>query len=164
MLNIVTYPDPLLRKTSQNVANIAGQETSGLIKEMKETMIKADGAGLAAPQIGQNINIVVINFPAGAAALINPRVLWKNWFKSNMIDEGCLSFPKIFGLVKRPRIIIVKYRNEQGQLKLVKFSGLLATVVQHEIDHLRGILFIDRIIKFSSGEKYLHELEQKNQP
>jgi len=158
-MRIINYPNKILREKSKNIKQISSSKIQGFIPLFIDLMIKHDGIGLSAPQVGLNINLIAVNFQEGVKVLINPRICWKNWFKKNVIEEGCLSFPGIFGFVKRPFSVWVKYRDAEGKIMLEKFSGLAATVVQHEIDHLRGVLFIDKIIKFTRGEKYFQSLK-----
>ncbi|MBU1131273.1 peptide deformylase [Patescibacteria group bacterium] len=160
MFEIIEYPNKLLRKKSGNIKQISSKEVQQFIPELIETMIKKDGLGLAAPQVGKNINIIAVRMDSGSHVFINPAILWKNWFKKNVIEEGCLSFPGIFGLIKRPRTIWIKYYQPDGKLKIVKLSGLSSVIFQHEIDHLRGILFIDKIFKYIKGEDIIKELKQ----
>lgn len=115
---------------------------------MKETMYKENGVGLAAPQVGILKRIIVIDVGEGCFALINPEILET---KGEYVDiEGCLSIPGNQGEVRRPEYVKVKGLNEKGQEVILEGSGLLARAFCHEIDHLDGILFIDKIIK---GEK-----------
>jgi peptide deformylase len=110
---------------------------------MKKTMLEKDGVGLAAPQIGKNIRLIVINTQDGPIAVFNPRFLSKSFFKE-WGEEGCLSVPDVFGEVKRHKKIVCEYTDETGIKATVSAQGLLARVLQHEIDHLDGILFIDK--------------------
>ena len=109
-------------------------------------MIKADGIGLAAPHINQHIRIIAINIDNYNQILINPKIVSKSWSK-NIMEEGCLSVPNVYGKVKRHQSISVEYLDRQGVFHKNKFNHLAARVIQHEIDHLDGILFIDKIIK-----------------
>ena len=158
MLEIVKYPNKILRRRSKKVADFSDLAIRELIPKMLETMRLADGLGLAAPQINQSLRIIVINSKNGPEALINPKVVWKSFFKKQVFEEGCLSFPGIFGLVRRYYWIILKYQDQNGQSQKIKVHGLLATVLQHELDHLSGILFIDKILKFTKGESKVKEL------
>jgi peptide deformylase len=144
-MNIITYPNPILKQKSQeiNTEQILDKNFQHFIKDMKKTMLKKDGIGLAAPQIGKNIRIFTINTDDGSQAFINPKILKKSWRKSIM-EEGCLSVPNVYKKIKRPVKISVKYLDEQGKKHKVKISGLIAKVFQHEFDHLEGILIIDK--------------------
>jgi len=161
MLEIVKYPDQILRRKGKKVTNFFSAEIKEFIENLKETMFFKDGLGLAAPQVGQSVNIVVIRVSRESKILINPRIVWKSLFKKNIFEEGCLSFPNIYGLVKRPKVVWLKYRDQNGKIKLTKFQELLSTVVQHEVDHLRGRLFIDRMFKCTKGENKLKELQRQ---
>ena len=157
-MNIVEYPRKILRQKTKKVTNIADSDFQLFLKEMTEIMLKEDGIGLAATQVNSNLRVTVIKMKDGAEVMINPKICWKALIKKNIVDEGCLSFPGIFGLVKRPFWIIVKYQDKTGQLKKIKAEGLLSTVIQHELDHLKGVLFIDKIFKYTKGEKKAKEL------
>ena len=113
-------------------------------RELGKTMIKTDGAGLAAPQIGKSIRLAVINSKDGPICLINPKITRKSWARE-LGQEGCLSIPGIFGQVKRHKKITVAYYNQAGKKIKQVAQGLMARVMQHEIDHLDGILFIDKM-------------------
>lgn len=110
---------------------------------MAKTMIKSDGVGLAAPQIGKNIRLIVINTKSGKIAMINPKIKSKSLLKE-WKEEGCLSVPDTFGLVKRNKKVACAYYDLAGNKQKITGEGLLARVIQHEIDHLDGILFIDK--------------------
>lgn len=158
MLEIAKYPNKILRQQTKKVADPKALAIRELIPRMLETMRLADGLGLAAPQINQSLRIIVINSKDGPQVLINPKVVWKSFFKKQVFEEGCLSFPGIFGLVRRYCWIILKYQDQEGQFKKIKVQGLLATVIQHELDHLSGILFIDKVLKYTKGESKVKEL------
>lgn len=106
-------------------------------------MARSDGVGLAAPQIGQNIALAVINSKDGAFCLINPKIIKKSWARE-LGQEGCLSVPGIFGKVRRHKKITLIYLDREGKKIKLTAQGLMARVLQHEIDHLNGILFIDK--------------------
>lgn len=144
-MNIITHPNPILRKKSQeiNPEQISDKDFQNFIQDMKTTMLKKDGIGLAAPQVGKNIQIFTINTDDGPRAFINPKILKKSWRKSTM-EEGCLSVPNVYLPVKRSVKISVKYLDDQGKPQKHSISGLMARVFQHEFDHLEGILIIDK--------------------
>ncbi len=146
MLKIITQPNPILRKKSQAVKDILAQKIQELIPQMAETMVNHDGAGLAAPQIGKNIRLITVNHKDRVLAIINPKITKKSFLKE-WGEEGCLSVPDKFGEVKRSKSIIIEYIDEKNNQKILKAPGLLARVIQHEIDHLDGILFIDKARK-----------------
>jgi len=144
-LKIITQPNPILRKKSVKIdfKNIDAIKFRQLASALLNTMLKADGAGLAAPQIGQNIRLIAINIQNGSFCLINPKITKKSWAKI-WDSEGCLSVPGVYGKVRRHKKITCSYLTENGQPKSITAEGLLARVIQHEIDHLDGILFIDK--------------------
>ena len=117
------------------------QKLWDLLDDMAETMYKANGVGLAAPQVGQSIQVVVIDVGEGLLELINPTIIRK---EGTEIDtEGCLSVPEIYGEVERAAKVSVEYLNRRGKRHRITATGLLARCLQHEIDHLHGRLFID---------------------
>ncbi|HTW96556.1 MAG TPA: peptide deformylase [Candidatus Methylomirabilis sp.] len=145
VLNIITLPDPTLRKKSTKVEEnkITGKDLQELAADLSKTMAKNDGVGLAAPQVGRNIRLIAVNTKTGPILLFNPKIIKKSLLKE-WGEEGCLSVPLIFGDVKRHKKIMCVFCNLQGKEDKIKASGLLARVIQHEIDHLDGILFIDK--------------------
>lgn len=152
MLDIIKYPNKILRIRSKRVKNILTGEIQELAKELKETMVTADGLGLSANQINKDLRMLAINHQDGPQIVINPFIYWKSW-KKNEAEEGCLSFPGVFGLVWRSKKIRFFYRDEKNRLRHLVATELLARVLQHEIDHLNGILFIDKITKYIRGEE-----------
>jgi len=110
---------------------------------MARTMKEKDGVGLSAPQIRQNIRLITVNTKEGPVHMINPKIKRKSW-KKEWGEEGCLSVPDVFGEVKRNYKITYAYLDKKGQTKKTWATGLMARVIQHEIDHLDGILFIDK--------------------
>lgn len=143
MLKIIINPNPILRKKSQNVTDVLSDKIQKLIPEMIETMKAKDGVGLAAPQVGENIRLLVVGYKDKDLAIINPKILKKSILKE-WDEEGCLSIPNKYGQVRRHKNITLKYLNEKGEEETLKANGLLARIIQHEIDHLDGILFIDK--------------------
>ncbi len=153
MLKIITIPDPILKKKTELIKKFDPM-LKKLAAEMIETCSQADGIGLAAPQIGKSIRFCIINLKQmGLApfALVNPKIVKKSWKKVEM-EEGCLSVPGVFGIVKRPENIKVDAQNLQGVQSSFQANGLLARVIQHEVDHLDGILFTSKIIKATTGK------------
>ena len=141
---IRTYDDDILRKKSRMVDEI-NPRILLLVKDMKETMYKSKGIGLAAPQVGILKRIVVIDIGDGPIALINPEIVE---MKGSQIDnEGCLSIPGVQKNVDRPETVKVKALSENGEEIVINGEGLLARAFCHEIDHLDGILFIDKAIE-----------------
>jgi peptide deformylase len=109
-------------------------------------MIQEDGIGIAAPQVGESIRLVIINQKDKPLIMINPRIITKS-IRTEIAEEGCLSVPGVFGMVKRAKKIKATALDASGKQYVLKAEGLLARVIQHEVDHLNGILFIDKMIK-----------------
>jgi len=143
MLKILTLPDPILRRKSQPVADVSAEEIQELIPQMIETMLRKDGVGLAAPQVGKNIRLIVVHVKDDTLTLINPRIAKRSIIKE-WGEEGCLSVPGKYGEVRRCKKITIKYLDSKGKPHQLVAQGLLARVIQHENDHLDGILFIDK--------------------
>lgn len=141
--NIRTIGDDVLRKKCKSVEEI-NDRTRTLVKDMIETMYEADGVGLAAPQVGILKRIVVIDVGEGPVVLINPEILKKEG--SYMDTEGCLSVPGEQGEVERPLKLTVKALNELGEKVEYNAEELFARAVCHELDHLDGVLFVDKVI------------------
>ena len=147
---ILIIPDPLLRKVSEPVSSV-NTEIKNLMDDMLETMYAAPGIGLAAVQIGVLKRIIVIDLSKDGEKknplfIVNPEIT----FKSNELisyEEGCLSIPNQFAEVKRPSSCKVNFLDYNGKKKEINADGLLATCIQHEVDHLDGILFIDYLSK-----------------
>ena len=142
--SIMNYQaDDILRKKARSVENVNSRIRS-LLEDMAETMYHADGAGLAAPQVGILRRLVVLDIGAGLIKLINPVIVEADGEQQE--QEGCLSIPGIYGEVKRPEKVTVKAFDENGKPFDLRGTGLLARALCHEIDHLDGILFIDKAI------------------
>jgi peptide deformylase len=140
--NIMNYQkDDILRKKSRVVEKIDGRILS-ILDDMAETMYQANGAGLAAVQVGILKRLVVIDAGEGLINLINPEIV--SSYGEQQETEGCLSIPGIYGTVKRPVQVEVSALNENGDSVVLKGTGLLARAFCHEIDHLNGILFVDK--------------------
>ena len=139
--NIIKAPDELLRKKSRPVDKI-DQKILTLLDDMAETMYAADGVGLAAPQVGVSRRIVVIDVGEGLIELINPVITKREG--SVVGGEGCLSVPNFEGEVERAEYIECEFFDRKGKRMKLASDGILAIAVQHELDHLDGILFIDK--------------------
>ena len=139
---IVIYPDPILRKKSEHVGKI-DKGIKELIEDMAETMYASRGIGLAAIQIGVLKCVISVNVGEGLNILINPEIL-ENEGETQM-EEGCLFLPEVMVEVKRSEKVKVKGLNEKGEEVVINAEGLLARALQHEIDHLNGILIIDKV-------------------
>ena len=145
ILNIRKLGDPILRSEAKKVDNIS-DKTTKLIDNMIETMYSEDGVGLAAPQIGVLKRIIVADTGEELIEIINPEIIEKDGEK--IAEEGCLSIPDQKGKVKRAAKIKVKGKTKKGAILNREAEGLLARIIQHEIDHLNGVLFIDKIEDF----------------
>lgn len=160
-LRIRTYGDPVLRKTSAKIA-VVDDKIKSLAKLMVVTMRKAEGVGLAAPQIGENIRLVVLELPPSKntnrilskgemellpkmpIALVNPEIV-PTTNEQVTSEEGCLSVPKLYGPVTRPAKIMLTATNLSGASLHFECAGFLAKAIQHEVDHLNGVLFPDKL-------------------
>ena len=140
ILDIKKAGDVVLKQQAQPVARI-DKKIRTLLDDMAETMYKANGVGLAAPQVGESIQVVVIDVGEGLIELVNPEIVRMEGAETD--SEGCLSVPEIYGDVERAAKVSVKYLNRQGKNHRITATGLLARCLQHEIDHLHGRLFID---------------------
>lgn len=149
-LTVLHEPNPILRKVSVALtdAEIRDTKTQGLIDELMVTMIDENGVGIAAPQVGICRRIIIVEAPSGVVAYINPEITSRS-IRTVASVEGCLSVPGVSGVVKRHSSVKVKAKNRDGEEVEVKANGLLAIIFQHEIDHLDGILFIDRATKLN---------------
>ena len=148
--DILIIPDTRLRLTSEPVKDI-DKGVRALVDDMFETMYAAPGIGLAAIQIGVAQRVVTMDLAKKddekePQIFINPEILWTSE-ETSIYDEGCLSIPEYYEEVERPAQVKVRYMDLDGKTQEVAANGLLATVLQHEIDHINGILFIDHISK-----------------
>ncbi len=151
---ILTEPDPFLRQKSKNVETV-NDEIRSLMDDMLETMYDAPGIGLAAIQIGVPKRVIVIDLSKQGEKknplyFVNPKILIKSKNDATY-EEGCLSVPNQFAEISRPDTCNVKYLDYDGNEKILKAEGLLATCIQHEMDHLEGILFIDYLSKLKKS-------------
>ena len=143
LLEITKLGEEILRKTAEPVQEI-NDEIRQLAEDMFETMIEADGVGLACPQVGKNLRMfVVIADDDIRRVFINPEII-KTSEELGDYDEGCLSIPKVYETIRRPIKVTVQAFNEKGKPFTLDADGLLARIIQHENDHLNGIMFIDR--------------------
>ena len=146
ILDIKENPDPVLRQKNAKIKDVSTPEIQTLILNMTETMHEAKGVGLAASQVGVNLRLCLIEVEEKLYVLVNPKITAKSR-KKILSDEGCLSFPGIFLPISRAAQVQVRYLDQTGTAQKIKADGLLARALQHEIDHLDGVLFIDRIKK-----------------
>lgn len=143
--NIRTLGDEILRQNSRIVEKIDDRILL-LLKDMADTMYENNGAGLAAPQIGILKRLVVIDMGEGLIKLINPEIIETEGVQE--VTEGCLSIPGKWGKLKRPATVKVKALNEHGEEIIITGEGEFAKCLCHEIDHLNGVLFIDKVTEF----------------
>ena len=162
ILEILRYPHPTLKKKSLTIQKI-DQKIRLLVQDMAATMYAAPGVGLAAPQVGHSLRVVVIDVnradePKNLLVLINPEIIAEEgectW------EEGCLSVPDFNEEVKRRKMVVVRYQDLEGQKKEIAGDELLAIALQHEIDHLDGVLFIDHLSPLKR-ELYRKKLEKE---
>jgi peptide deformylase len=148
--DILVLPDKRLRLTSEPIEAV-DRDLRALIDDMFETMYAAPGIGLAAIQVGVARRLVTMDLakkddPPNPQVFINPEIVWFSDEK-NTYEEGCLSIPEYYEEVERPRAVRVKFLDRDGKAQEIEADGLLATCLQHEIDHTNGVLFIDHISK-----------------
>ena len=147
LLEILQAPHPVLKTKAKPVARV-DDGLRRLAADMFETMYKAPGIGLAAPQVGVSERLIVLDVAdgdeRGPMTLVNPEIVWRSSDRATA-EEGCLSLPGHFADVTRPQQLKVSYLTEQGLERQLEAEGLLARCVQHEIDHLDGILFVDHL-------------------
>jgi peptide deformylase len=148
LLEIYKYPNNILRSVAQDVQSIT-PEIREKAEDMVHTMLESKGAGLAGPQVGYSWRIVAVNLSAALGPqgspiiMINPKITTAS-SKTEIGREGCLSLPKEFYQVERHSAISVQYRDLDGKVKSMMANGYLARIIQHELDHLDGILIIDK--------------------
>ncbi|MBT4722314.1 peptide deformylase [Candidatus Falkowbacteria bacterium] len=147
-MEIILHPNDILRQKAKKIAEseLKSPEFAKFVDQMAKTMLEKDGLGLAAPQVGVSKRLFIANTKQGPIALINPKIIKKSWRKETD-EEGCLSIPAIYGDVSRHRSIKVKALNHEGREVVLEAKGLFARVIQHEMDHLDGVLFIDKAKK-----------------
>jgi len=154
VLPIITAPDPRLKIKARRVAAVDDQ-VRRLMDDMLETMRQAIGIGLAAPQVGVAKRVIVIDVArqeekSQPMLLANPEILWRSEELATF-SEGCLSLPEHYADVTRPGAIRLRYLDYQNEIREIEASGLLATCIQHEMDHLDGVLFVDHISMVKRG-------------
>ena len=146
LLPILIYPEPVLRKLARPVTPADADEVRRLVPSMFATMYKAPGIGLAANQIGSLLRVIVLDVAPkdeqNPIALINPEIIAQSAETATQ-EEGCLSIPELYAEVTRPARVKVRYQDLDGVKKEIEADGLLSACLQHEIDHLNGVLFVD---------------------
>ena len=151
---ILTEPNKILRKRSAEVKKV-DKNIKKLMDDMLETMYEANGIGLAAIQVGVSKRIIIVDISKDEEVkspmyFINPKIIW-NSKNNSTYEEGCLSVPGEFAEIERPDACHIQYLDYNGNKKKLKAEGLIATCIQHEIDHLEGILFIDYLSKLKKS-------------
>ena len=146
--DILVVPNPVLKQVSKPVEQV-DDELRALMDDMLETMYAAPGVGLAAPQVGVALRVIVVDAaakgePPRPYRMANPEIVWAS-DEDNVYNEGCLSLPEHYADVVRPRAIRVRYLDREDEIRETEAEGLLATCIQHEMDHLDGILFVDHL-------------------
>lgn len=155
---IIIQPNEQLRRTNQAVQELT-DELVELLDDMYETMLAHDGVGIAAPQIGKNLQIAVVEVDENDRFdLINPQIIESKG--KTIFVEGCLSIPHVFGTVERAEEITVRYFDREGDEMEVTAYGYLARAIQHEIDHINGILFTDKVIEWIPEEALANYYEE----
>ena len=156
LLQIRRFGDPVLREKCKRVPSIS-KSIQTLIDDMIETMVENYGAGLAAPQVGKILRLIVVRTEEiEPFALINPEIVKKSG--ERMVDEGCLSYPGYRGEIKRAESVTVKGLDRDGKAIRIKATDFLAQVLEHEIDHLNGVLYIDLL----ESEDDLYEIQPED--
>ena len=181
ILRKTEFGNPILRLKAEQYTKsaIAAKDTQQLIVNLKHTLIeKKFGVGLAAPQVGKSVALSVIhirptktrpNLPKekwSDLAIINPKIT-KTYGNKKQMWEGCISLPEVFAKVPRYRKIQLEYLDNQGVKQIKEFEGLIAHVIQHEVDHLNGILFVDKVINpstFMTGAEYRKRIVPNTEP
>jgi peptide deformylase len=154
ILPIITAPDPRLKVRAKAVARVDAR-VKKLMADMLETMYHAPGIGLAAPQVGVALRVIVLDCTREGEKpqpfkIANPELRWRS-DEVITIQEGCLSLPEHYADVERPKAIRLRYLDEDNEIRELEASGLLATCIQHEMDHLEGVLFVDHISSLKRG-------------
>lgn len=159
ILPLVSHPDERLQSVTRPIEEIT-EEVEELLDNLQDTMIAHDGVGLAAPQVGKNLQVAVVEEEDGAVIeLINPRIVQAT---GETIDvEGCLSIPHVYGTVSRAQRILVHYYDRDGDEMELEAYDFLARAIQHEIDHLQGILFTEKLIERIPEEQLESYMEAK---
>lgn len=158
-LPLTVYPDPLLRRVAEEIPRNLIASYGMLAQQMIQTMYSDDGIGLAAPQIGKSIRLIVVSTKEKPLVLFNPK-LSKFSLRKEILEEGCLSIPGVWGSVRRHKRLRWEGYDENGNPISGTAEGLFARVLQHEVDHINGVLFIDRVIEITRGELLTEEAKR----
>lgn len=159
ILPIVMFPEKILQQKCAKLTSF-DKKLAKLLNNMYETMVEADGVGLAAPQVGvkKQVAVVEIEEGSGVIELINPEVLEVEGEQTGV--EGCLSFPDLYGEVSRPYRVKVRAQDRKGNFFEIEAEGFLARAIQHEMDHLQGVLFTSKVSRYITEEE-LERFEEK---
>jgi peptide deformylase len=154
VLSIITAPDPRLKLVARPVAKVDAK-LRRLMDDMLDTMYQSIGIGLAAPQVGASQRVIVIDVAregekAAPLRIANPEIIWRS-AETTVANEGCLSVPEHYADVSRAAAIRLRYLDHENEIRELDADGLLATCLQHEIDHLDGVLFVDHISALKRG-------------
>jgi peptide deformylase len=160
VIPIRTVPDPVLRQKARRI-KIIDRSVRKLIGDMRETLREAGGVGLAAPQVGVSLRLVVIHIPCGEKkyeeyVILNPEVIKRKG--ERILKEGCLSIPGYYGEIKRSEVVKVKGLDAGGHEIKVQGQDLLGQALEHEIDHLNGVLYVDHL----ESQDKLHDIESED--
>lgn len=158
--SVIQEPELILRQKAKHFEKIGTAEAKKLVSEMLETMKDKKGVGIAAPQINEGVRAAIVDTEDGPLTIYNPRII-KTSKKKESAEEGCLSVAGVYGIVPRFLQVEVEAQNENGETVRIKADGFFARVLQHEIDHLNGILFIDRAAKITEGKELMKTKYQK---
>ncbi len=153
ILEITKFKNPILRQKAVDIKKLS-TDIEVLIDDMIETLNDSGGVGLAAPQIDKGVRLIIVKHKDKDLVLLNPEITKKSW-KKNSDEEGCLSLPGVNGFVRRHSKVTVKAKNRNFKDVEITGRGLLARIFQHEIDHLNGVLFVDRAHKITEGKDLL---------
>ncbi|RIW36360.1 peptide deformylase [Bacillus salacetis] len=147
ILPIVTYPNEILEIECRKVT-VFDKKLRSFLDDMYDTMIAADGVGLAAPQVGRDLSAAIVDIgdETGTIEMINPEVLEVKGEQTDL--EGCLSFPNLYGEVSRPEYVKAAFQDRKGRNLIIEAEGFLARAILHEIDHLHGVLFTAKVIRY----------------
>lgn len=163
VLPIKQFPDEVLRKPGEPVSFPLSKDMKKLTADMIDTVRATDGIGLAAPQVGKSVKLIIINLEKNGVPtfpLYNARIASKSGGKI-ALEEGCLSIPGVYGMVRRPKKVKIVAQNARGEEIEIVDDGWVSRVAQHEIDHTNGILIIDLIKKYTQGEEIVKEWKKK---
>lgn len=160
VLPIVKHPNDILTTPAKEVTTF-DHELATLLDDMYETMVAADGIGLAAPQVGVSKRVAIVDLGEGqdVIEMINPEVVAIGGKEVEV--EGCLSFPDIYGEVERPFYVKIEAEDREGNLYELEAEDYEARAILHEIDHLNGILFTEKIIRYVSPDEFMEEAEEE---